>query len=67
MEKMPAIRLDQMGKIKLMNRTDTKFLTNKAGLLKVLELAQDDYFAQEINDKRIAHYRTIYWDNDCLL
>ena len=58
MEKMPAIRLDQMGKIKLMNRTDTKFLTNKAGLLKVLELAQDDYFAQEINDKRIAHYRT---------
>ena len=64
MEKMPAIRLDQMGKIKLMNRTDTKFLTNKAGLLKVLELAQDDYFAQEINDKRIAHYRTTYWDND---
>ena len=64
MEKMPAIRLDQMGKIKLMNRTDTTFLTNKAGLLKVLELAQDDYFAQEINDKRIAHYRTTYWDND---
>ncbi|MBQ8098656.1 MAG: polyphosphate polymerase domain-containing protein [Bacteroidaceae bacterium] len=64
MGKMPAITLDQMGKIKLMNRTDTKFLTNKAGLLRVLQMAENDYFAQEIEGKRIARYRTTYWDFD---
>lgn len=64
MKELPAITLDQMGKIKLMNRTDTKFLTNKAGLLKVLALAKGDYFAQEIDGKRIARYRTTYWDDE---
>ncbi|HCE48322.1 MAG TPA: VTC domain-containing protein [Prevotellaceae bacterium] len=64
MQQMPAIQLEQMGKIKLMNRTDTKFLTNKEGLMKVLELARDDYFVQEIKGKRIARYRTTYWDTD---
>lgn len=63
MEKMPPITLDEMGKIRLMNRTDTKFLTNKEGLLRVLSQAQGDYFAQEIDTKRIAHYRTTYWDD----
>ena len=61
---MPTITLDEMGKIRLMNRTDTKFLTNKEGLIKMLTLAKDEYFAQEINGKRIAHYRTTYWDFD---
>ena len=61
---MPTILLEQMGKIKLMNRTDTKFLTNKEGLRKVLELAKEEYYVQEIDGKRIAHYRTTYWDSD---
>ncbi len=64
MEPMPPILLEQMSKIKLMNRTDTKFLTNKEGLRKVLEMAKDDYYVQEIDGKRIARYRTTYWDND---
>lgn len=64
MEKMPPITLDEMGKIRLMNRTDTKFLTNKEGLLRVLSQAQGEYFAQEIESKRIARYRTTYWDDD---
>lgn len=62
MSKMPPITLDEMGKIRLMKRTDTKFLTNKTGLIKMLTLAQGEYFAQEINGKRIARYRTTYWD-----
>ena len=64
MSDMPPITLDEMGKIRLMKRTDTKFLTNKAGLLRVLQLAKNDYYAQEIDGKRIAHYRTTYWDFD---
>lgn len=61
---MPAITLDQMGKIKLMNRTDTKYLTNKEGLLHILSLAKKEYFVQNIDDKEITHYRTTYWDSN---
>lgn len=46
-----------------MNRTDTKFLANKAQLLQVLALVRDDYYVQEIQKVRIAHYRTTYWDS----
>lgn len=45
-----------------MNRTDTKFVTNKTMLAELLRRAQGKYYAQEIDGKRIADYRTIYWD-----
>lgn len=60
---MPPISLDEMSGIRLMKRTDTKFLANKAQLLQVLSLAKDEYYVQEINSKRVAHYRTTYWDS----
>ena len=60
---MPPISLDEMSGIRLMKRTDTKFLANKAQLLQVLSLAKDDYYVQEINSKRVAQYRTTYWDS----
>lgn len=59
---MPPISLDEMSGIRLMNRTDTKFLANKQQLVQVLTLARDDYYVQEIEHQRIAHYRTTYWD-----
>lgn len=60
---MPPITLDEMTGIKLMNRTDTKFLANKTQLMQVLALAKDDYFVQRIADKAITQYRTVYWDS----
>lgn len=60
---MPPISLDEMSGIRLMKRTDTKFLANKTQLLQVLALAKDDYYVQEIQQMRIAHYRTTYWDS----
>lgn len=45
-----------------MNRTDTKFVTNKTMLAELLRRAQGKYYAQEIDSNRIANYRTIYWD-----
>lgn len=63
LQEMPPISLDQMAGIRLMNRTDTKFLANKAQLLQVLALAKDDYYVQEIHQKRISRYRTTYWDS----
>ncbi len=61
---MPPISLDEMSGIRLMKRTDTKFLANKAQLLQVLALAKDEYYVQEIEHVRIAHYRTTYWDSN---
>ena len=59
---LPPISLEEMSGIKLMNRTDTKFVTNKEKLAGLLELAQGQYYAQQIADSRIANYRTVYWD-----
>ncbi len=56
------ITLEQMSSIRLMNRTDTKFVTNRTTLLRLLQLVQGEYYAQEIDGRRIADYRTIYWD-----
>ena len=63
LQKMPPITLDEMSGIRLMNRTDTKFLANKAQLLQMLTLAKDEYFVQCIEGKTIAQYRTVYWDS----
>jgi len=60
--KYSPITLDEMSGIKLMNRTDTKFVTTVDRLRLLLTLAQDDYRAQDIDGKRIASYYTAYFD-----
>lgn len=62
--KLQRITLPEMKCIKLMNRTDTKFVTSKSVLLRLLEMAEEKYYAQQIDDKRISEYRTVYWDTD---
>lgn len=62
LSQLEPISLDEMSGIKLMNRTDTKFVTSKAKLAAMLELAQGKYFAQQIDGSRISNYRTVYWD-----
>ena len=62
LEQLKTISLDEMGSIKLMNRTDTKFVTSKQKLAELLELAQGQYFALMKDGLRIAKYRTTYWD-----
>lgn len=56
------ITLEEMSGIRLMNRTDTKFVTNIATLRKLLKLAVWQYCAQEIEGKRQARYYTMYFD-----
>jgi len=64
LDKLEPITLEQMSGIKLMNRTDTKFVTNKTKLAQLLELAQGKYFAQFHDGSRIATYITTYWDTE---
>ena len=56
------ISLEQMSGVKLMNRTDTKFVTNTDKLCQLLKLAQQDYFVQEIDGERNLEYDTTYFD-----
>ena len=56
------ISLDEMSGVKLMNRTDTKFVTNIEKLCQLLEMAQDDYYVQEIDGERNLEYDTTYFD-----
>ncbi len=53
-----------MSGIKLMNRTDTKFVATEKQLHTFLLAVQGKYFIQNINGKRIASYHTTYFDTD---
>lgn len=56
------ITLDEMKSVKLMNRTDTKFVTTLPRLMELLAMARDDYFAQDIDGERNMLYDTTYFD-----
>ena len=56
------ITLEQMSGVKLMNRTDTKFVTNLQKLRELLEMAQQDYYVQDIDGGRNLEYDTTYFD-----
>lgn len=51
-----------MSGIRLMNRIDTKFVTTRTRLVQLLELARNDYWAQEIAGSRLSRYDTTYFD-----
>ena len=56
------ISLEQMSSVKLMNRTDTKFVTTAKKLRQLLKMAQEDYYVQEIDGERNLEYDTTYFD-----
>lgn len=58
------IMLEEMSGIKLMNRIDTKFVTTRPQLMRLLQMARDDYWAQEIQGERLSRYDTTYFDTD---
>lgn len=57
-----TITLEEMKSVKLMNRTDTKFVTNTSKLYQLLKMAQQDYYVQVIDGERNLDYDTIYFD-----
>lgn len=60
---LPPITLDEMKGIRLMKRTDTKFVTNIDTLAKLLTLCQGHYYAQRVADDPISPYTTLYFDD----
>jgi hypothetical protein len=59
---LPPITLEEMSGIKLMNRTDTKFVATLEQLHSFLLAVRGKYYIQEANNKRIASYHTTYFD-----
>ncbi len=59
---LPPITLEEMSSIRLMKRTDTKFVTNVSTLCRLLGMARGNYYAQETRGHRISPYSTTYWD-----
>lgn len=59
-----TVTLEEMKAVKLMNRTDTKYVTTESVLAKLLALAVADYYAQEIDGETMLPYYTRYYDTD---
>ena len=62
LQQFEPISLSDMKDIRLMNRTDTKFVTSRAKLIELLLLAAPQYYVQEIDGNRIGAYHTVYFD-----
>ncbi len=67
LESIPPISLGDMDSIKLMNRIDTKYLTDEATLVKVLkDAAAAGYRALEAEGTKLSPYNSIYFDTPTL-
>lgn len=56
------ITLEEMKDIRLMNRTDTKYVVAISSLVELLKLSLQDYRLQEVDGVRNIAYHTIYYD-----
>ena len=67
LEKLSPITLEEMNAVKLMNRTDSKYVTNEATLLRLLEAAAAaGYRVLQSDGGRLNPYDSIYYDTDGL-
>jgi len=56
------ISLQEVGKVRLMDRVDRKFVLPVALLPEIFRKSESSYFIQEINVNRMAGYSTLYYD-----
>ena len=57
-----SISLEEMGKVRLMNRTDTKYVVSLPLLAEILRQAFGQYRVQEVNGECMPLYRTTYME-----
>ena len=58
------ISLNQMDEVKLMNRTDTKFVFEYSLLNKVMEQIKAHYYVLDVDGIRLNAYRCLYFDTE---
>lgn len=57
-----SISLQEMGKVKLMNRIDTKYVTTVDNIRTLLKILSSDYLIQQIDGRSNMPYYTMYFD-----
>jgi hypothetical protein len=66
LSQLEPITLQEMEGVKLMDRTDTKFIFNISELSGVLTEAKKNYKIVDIEGNRISRYKTLYFDSEAL-
>jgi len=67
LDQLSPIELPEMDSIRLMNRVDTKYLTDIGTIAEVLrKVAGIGYLAFEMSGRRIHEYRSLYYDTPSL-
>lgn len=61
-KEMPAIPLEEIAAVKLMNRVDTKYLVDERQCMRLFDAAAADYYVQVIGPYRACRYSTLYYD-----
>lgn len=64
LQKFDGVSLKEMDSVKLMNRTDTKFLFRIEQLPGILEEVKNNYFVLDVNGVRAGRYKTLYYDTE---
>lgn len=64
LEGFEPIDLKGLDGVKLLNRTDTKFVLRKDQLAPLLEKLYGEYFILEINGDRLMDYESLYYDTE---
>lgn len=64
---LPPVSLQEMDAVRLMNRTDLKYLISDKAIPSIIKSLSSDYSIQEIEGNRIADYETDYLDTNDLI
>jgi hypothetical protein len=59
---LQSLTLQELDKVKLLNRVDSKFIFHAGMLDSILEAVSNDYFILEMENKRVFRYESLYFD-----
>jgi VTC domain len=62
LKEFTPIALKEMDRVKLMDRTDTKFIFKYDQLHELLDQLKEDYSILEVNGNRLSRYESLYFD-----
>jgi len=62
LEEFNSITLSEMDEVKLMNRTDTKFVFKRADLGEFLNVLKKEYRVLNVDNNLVSSYKTLYYD-----
>lgn len=66
LDKFQGITLSEMDEVKLMNRTDTKFVFSRKLIGELFSVLAPDYRILDVNGHRISRYKSLYFDTNDL-